>query len=138
MSERARVDGIGGVFFKARDPAALAAWYREHLGVPVAGKGTHAVFGEEATKGDDGEGSGVTIWSTFPADTSYFGGGPGGWMINYRVSDLDAMLAKLRAAGVTVADEVQDGEYGRFGWATDPEGNRFELWQPPKAAGDHR
>ena len=138
MSDRPRVDGIGGVFFKARDPGARAAWYGEHLGVPVAGTGTHAVFGEDATTPDGADGSAVTIWSTFPADTSYFGGGPTGWMINYRVPDLDAMLGQLRAAGVSVSDEVQDGEYGRFGWATDPEGNRFELWQPPRAAGARR
>jgi len=66
--------------------------------------------------------------------TASNGAGPAGWMINYRVADLDAMLAQLRAAGVWVADEVQESEYGRFGWAADPEGTRFELWQPPAAA----
>jgi predicted enzyme related to lactoylglutathione lyase len=131
MAARVRVTGIGGVFFKARDPVALAAWYREHLGVPVAPDGTHALFAADAD-GDDAAGTAaVTVWSTFPADTAYFGAGSAGWMINYRVPDLDAMLAQLRAAGVWVADEVQDGEYGRFGWAADPEGSRFELWQPP-------
>ena len=123
MDARVRVDGIGGVFFRARAPVALAAWYREHLGVPVAPDGTHALL---AAAPDPG-----TVWSAFPADTAYFGAGPASWMINYRVSDLDAMLSQLRAAGVWVADEVQDGEYGRFGWAADPEGTRFELWQPP-------
>src|SRR5580704_8997876 len=96
-----QVFGIGGVFFKARDPKALAAWYREHLGVPVE-----------------------------PADTSYFGSGPAPFMVNYRVRNLDAMLAQLRAAGAQVDDRVEDYEFGRFGWATDPEGNRFELWEP--------
>jgi predicted enzyme related to lactoylglutathione lyase len=135
MGARVRVTGIGGVFFKARDPVALAAWYREHLGVPVAPDGTHALFAAEP----DGSGAAAagtaspTVWSTFPADTGYFGAGPAQWMINYRVPDLDAMLAQLRAAGAWVADEVQDGEYGRFGWAADPDGNRFELWQPPAA-----
>lgn len=133
MDARVRVAGIGGVFFKARDPVALAAWYREHLGVPVAPDGTHALFAD--TNGGDATGTPtVTVWSSFPADTTYFGSGPASWMINYRVSNLDAMLAQLRAAGVWVADEVQDGEYGKFGWAADPEGTRFELWQPPTAA----
>lgn len=131
MDGRVQVAGIGGVFFKARDPVALAAWYREHLGVPVAPDGTHAVFTAGADGGDAAGPPAMTVWSAFPADTAYFGAGPGGWMINYRVADLDAMLTQLRAAGAWVADEVQDGEYGRFAWAADPEGNRFELWQPP-------
>jgi predicted enzyme related to lactoylglutathione lyase len=124
------VTGIGGVFFKARDPVTLAAWYREHLGVPVASDGTHALFTAGADEGGAGT-PGVTVWSPFPADTTYFGAGSASWMINYCVPDLDAMLAHLRAAGVWVADEVQESEYGRFGWAADPEGTRFELWQPP-------
>ena len=131
MGARVRVAGIGGVFFKARDPVALAAWYGEHLGVAVAPGGTHALFVGGPEGGDDAGAPVVTVWSPFPADTAYFGGGPAGWMINYRVPDLDAMLAQLRAAGVWVADEVQETAQGRFGWAADPEGTRFELWQPP-------
>ena len=134
MDARVQVAGIGGVFFKARDPAALAAWYREHLGVAGAPDGTHALFAADPGGGDAAGTPVVTVWSAFPADTAYFGAGPAGWMINYRVADLDAMLAQLRAAGVWVADEVQESEYGRFGWAADPEGTRFELWQPPAAA----
>ena len=134
MDARVRVAGIGGVFFKARDPVALAAWYREHLGVPVAPDGTHALFAADPAGGTAAGPPVVTVWSAFPADTAYFGAGPAGWMINYRVPDLDAMLAQLRAAGGWVADEVQEGEYGRFAWAADPEGNRFELWQPPAVA----
>jgi predicted enzyme related to lactoylglutathione lyase len=72
----------------------------------------------------------VTVWSAFEADTGYFGPGSSGLMVNYRVDDLDAMLAQLRAAGAEVLDRVEEYEYGRFGWAVDPEGNRFELWQP--------
>jgi predicted enzyme related to lactoylglutathione lyase len=115
--------GIGGIFFKARDPKALAAWYREHLGVPVDAGQTYGAFASAAA----GESA---VWSTFPADTKYFGTGPSPFMVNYRVRDLDALLAQLRAAGVTVDDRVEDYDYGRFGWAVDPEGNRFELWQP--------
>lgn len=129
---RAHVTGIGGVFFKARDPAALAAWYREHLGVPVEAGGAHAMFGAGPDGRDAAGAQLLTVWSAFPADTAYFGAGPAGWMVNYRVADLDAMLAQLRAAGVWVADAVQEESYGRFGWAADPEGTRFELWEPPQ------
>jgi predicted enzyme related to lactoylglutathione lyase len=118
-----RVRGVGGVFFKARDPKALAAWYREHLGVPVEEGQTYGAF--ESVGGGE-----QTVWSTFPANTPYFGPVGAGWMVNYRVADLDAMLAQLRAAGVEVDERVEDYDYGRFGWAADPEGNRFELWEP--------
>ena len=128
---RVRVTGIGGVFFKARDPVALAAWYREQLGVDVSPGGTHAMFTADPQASDGGT---PTVWSTFPADTKYFGPGPAGWMINYVVADLDAMVAQLRAAGGWVSDDVQESEYGRFAWATDPDGTRFELWQPPTDA----
>jgi predicted enzyme related to lactoylglutathione lyase len=114
-----RVTGIGGVFFKARDPAKLAAWYHEQLGVEFTSPGV-AVFGP----------TGDTVWSPFPQETSYFGG-ERTFMVNYRVVNLDRMLAQLRAAGVPVDEKVDRSEYGNFGWATDPEGNRFELWEPP-------
>ena len=123
MSQRQAVLGIGGVFFKARDPA-LAAWYREHLGIPVADNGT---FGAIIDQG------GTTVWATFPADTQYFAPSTAPFMLNYRVSDLDAMLVQLRAAEIAVEDKIEESDFGRFGWACDPEGNRFELWQPPAA-----
>jgi predicted enzyme related to lactoylglutathione lyase len=119
-----RVLGFGGVFFKARDPKVLAAWYREHLGVPVEPGQTYGAF-TSAAAGEQ------AAWSAFPADTKYFGPGPAPFMVNYRVRNLDALLAQLRAAGTPVDDRVEDyGDLGRFGWATDPEGNRFELWEP--------
>lgn len=118
-----RITGIGGVFFKARDPAALAAWYRDNLGVPVEEGETYAAL---TSKGPDE----MTVWSAFPHDTEYFGPPSQPAMVNYRVRDLDAMLAQLRAAGAAVEDRVDEYPYGRFGWATDPEGNRFELWEP--------
>jgi predicted enzyme related to lactoylglutathione lyase len=120
----ARVTGIGGVFFKARDPAALGAWYREHLGVPVE-EGGRAVFRW------GGETAGSTVWALFPEDTDYFGPSGSGGMINFRVEDLDRVLAELRDEGVEVLDRVEEQEYGRFGWIVDPEGHRVELWQPP-------
>lgn len=119
-----RIDGIGGVFFKAKDPEGLAAWYREHLGVPVDEGQTFAAL----TSRGPGE---MTVWSTFPDDTDYFAPGTAPFMINFRVRDLDAMLDQLREAGASVDSRIEEFEYGRFGWATDPEGNRFELWEPP-------
>lgn len=86
-----RVLGIGDVFFKARDPKVLAAWYREHLGVPVEPEQTYGAFASAVAV--------EAVWSVFPADTSYFGSGPASFMVNYRVRNLDAMLAQLRVAG---------------------------------------
>lgn len=117
-----RVTGVGGIFFKARDPEKLAAWYRQNLGLPLEAGQSYGMF--VAQEGDR------TVWSSFPADTEYFGSSSAGCMLNYRVRDLDAMLEQLRAAGAVVEDRVEEYEYGRFGWAADPEGNRFELWQP--------
>jgi predicted enzyme related to lactoylglutathione lyase len=128
-----RVTGIGGIFFRAPDPAALVAWYRDHLGIePHWEAGT--VFAWRRAEAPDEHGT--TVWSAFPEDTTYFGPGPQSFMINYRVDDLDAMIAQLRAAGAWVDEKVEESEYGRFGWAKDPEGNRFELWQPPREAGE--
>lgn len=120
-----RVLGVGGIFFKARDPAALAAWYREHLGVPVEEGQVYGSFSSTGA-GD------VTVWSVFKDDTQYFAPSTAPFMVNYRVADLEAMLAQLRAAGAVVDERVEEYEYGRFGWASDPEGNRFELWEPPR------
>jgi catechol 2,3-dioxygenase-like lactoylglutathione lyase family enzyme len=133
MQHNHAVTGIGGIFFKARDPKALAAWYRDHLGVPVADATTYAAF---AARPDGTDASGArleTVWSTMPVSTTYFAPSEASFMVNYRVADLDAMLAQLRAAGVWVDDKIDDSELGRFGWGADPEGNRFELWQPPRA-----
>jgi predicted enzyme related to lactoylglutathione lyase len=120
-----RVTGIGGVFFRARDPRALGAWYAENLGISLEDHGSALFTAEE---GDQ------TVWSPFASDTDYFGRRDQQCMVNFRVRDLDAMRAQLREAGADVDDRVEDSEYGRFGWAADPEGNRFELWQPPAAA----
>ena len=123
-----RVTGIGGIFFKARDPKALAAWYREHLGIPVEEWGGAAF----RWAGDSNPGSvGTTIWNPFNADTTYFAPSEAGFMVNYRVADLHALLAALRAEGVEVVGDPQDSEYGKFGWVLDPEGNKLELWEPP-------
>lgn len=118
---RERVTAIGGVFFRARDPEGLAAWYERHLGVPREADQTYAVF---TTSRD------AHVWSTFPEDTDYWPAGKQA-MVNFVVRDLDAMLAQLRAEGVEVEENLQEiAGIGRFGWATDPEGNRLELWEP--------
>jgi predicted enzyme related to lactoylglutathione lyase len=115
-----RVTGIGGVFLRARDPAALSAWYAEHLGLALED------WGGAVIRYAGGE---SLVWAPFASDTEYFGRLDQQAMVNYRVGDLDAMLAQLRAAGVP-AEGPREHENGRFAWATDPEGNRFELWQP--------
>ena len=114
-----RVVGIGGYFVRAADPAALGAWYRDCLGLDAD---EHGLWRQV---------DGPTVFATFEPGTDYFGSRDQRTMINFRVRDLDAMLAQLRRQGADVAPETEDMEgVGRFGWVTDPEGNRVELWQP--------
>lgn len=123
----ARVTGIGGVFFKARDMARMKAWYRETLGLPL---GEESYWPFEWRDRDDAERIGSTVWSLFPADTTYFDPGGSPLMVNYRVDNLEELLDELRAKGVQVIDKIHDLEFGRFGWIMDPEGNKIELWEP--------
>jgi catechol 2,3-dioxygenase-like lactoylglutathione lyase family enzyme len=119
----AKVTGIGGIFFRALDPEALTDWYRSHLGITQPDV---AVWMQE---------TGPTVFSPFKADTDYFAPDRQ-WMLNLRVDDLPAMIAQLRAAGITVetrADWDGDGSYGTFARIHDPEGTPIELWQPPAA-----
>jgi len=115
-----RVVGIGGVFLRSPDPETLRAWYETRLGISIS------EWGGNVFVADPGD---ATVWSIFPRETEY-------WpaeqqtMVNYRVRDLEAMLAQLREAGVEVDERVEEQEFGRFGWAVDPDGNRFELWEP--------
>jgi len=118
-----RVTGIGGVFIKARDPEALREWYRRHLGLEVLEWGGVAFPWHDP--------AGVTIWNLFPADSEYFNPSPAPFMINYRVDDLAALLAALKAEGCAVDERTEASEFGKFGWVMDPEGNRIELWEPP-------
>jgi len=114
-----RVLGIGGYFLRAAEPAALGAWYREYLGLDAD---EHGLWHPD---------EGPTVFATFESDTDYLGPRDQQTMLNFRVRDLDAMLDQLRAKGATVSDDVQEYDgVGRFGWVTDPEGNRVELWQP--------
>ena len=123
----ARVTGIGGIFFKGREPDALSAWYREHLEIEIDDDHVSTFRWREH---DEPGREASTVWSIFPGDTTYFGPGATPFMINYRVADLDAVLAKLRDQGVEIDEKHEDSQYGRFAWIVDPEGNRIELWQP--------
>ena len=115
------------MFVRSPDPVALAAWYARHLGMPTERYGG-ATFRWSA--GATPERPGSTTWAAFPADTRYFGSPAQQAMVNFRVDDLDVLLAALRSAGVEVLDEVEDSEYGRFAWCVDCDGNRVELWEP--------
>ena len=123
-----RVTGIGGIFFKAKDPVALRAWYQKHLGIPVQD------WGGAAFRWSDGNGNptaGTTIWSISGEGGNYFASGTSSFMVNYRVADLQALIHGLREEGCDVVDKTEESEYGRFGWVVDPEGNKVELWEPP-------
>ena len=123
-----RVTGIGGIFFSAKDPKALRAWYQRHLGIDVQAWGGTAFTWADA----DGQPmKGTTVWSIGVADGKHFAPSPSTFMINYRVEDLGPLLQALRDEGCNVLEKTEDSEYGKFGWVMDPEGNKFELWQPP-------
>lgn len=123
-----RVTGIGGIFFKSRDPGALRAWYERHLGVEVQEWGG-AVFRWADADGNPVAGS--TVWNVSAAGSEYFAPSAAPFMVNYRVADLHGLLAALRDEGCDVLNKVEESEFGRFGWVLDPEGNKVELWEPP-------
>jgi glyoxylase I family protein len=114
-TEKERVTGIGGFFFRAHDPEALARWYQDHLGI------SSPAWQQEA---------GRTSFTAFPETTKYFGDPQKVWMLNFRVRDLDKMVAQLRTAGIEVKVDPQSYPYGRFASMHDPEGNPIQLWQP--------
>ena len=122
-----RVTGIGGIFIKARDPAALGAWYKAHLGIDVQSWGG-AAFEWADEKGAPVKGT--TVWSV--SKGSNFAPSSAPFMVNYRVADLRGLVAALQAEGCEVVGKVEESEYGIFGWVMDPEGNKVELWQPPE------
>jgi predicted enzyme related to lactoylglutathione lyase len=121
------IRGVGGVFFKVTNPERMAQWYQEHLGIESSDGSAefHWREDDQASKRPPGR----TVWALFPKDTSYLGASDRGFMINYCVHDLHALLEHLRSKGVTI-EGTEDFEYGRFAWITDPEGNRIELWEP--------
>ena len=116
------VTGIGGLFFRSKNPAATAQWYKEQLGVDlVPADYSQQPWAQEA---------GPTVLAPFPQDSEYFGDATKQWMINFRVSDLDAMVAQLRAATIEVSVDPENYPNGRFARLRDPEGNPIELWEP--------
>jgi predicted enzyme related to lactoylglutathione lyase len=123
-----RVTGIGGIFFKARDPVALRDWYRRHLGIDVQPWGG---TGFRWTDADGKPVAGTTVWSIGDAAGDDYSPSQASFMVNYRVADLCSLLQVLREEGCQVLDKTDDSEYGKFGWVIDPEGNKVELWQPP-------
>lgn len=122
-----RVTGLGGIFFKARDPKTLGAWYRDHLGLEVTDWG-----GVIFPWGGADSPPGMTLWSPFAQDTNYMAPSSAPFMVNFRVANLDGLLAALRSEGCNVLDKSETSEQGKFGWVIDPEGNKVELWQPPE------
>lgn len=124
-----RVTGIGGIFFKAKDPAKLGEWYAKNLDIELEGAEPMSNF--HWRDSDNPERLGMTVWSLFAHDSKYFGSDSAQFMINYRVSDLEALLVALKQAGVEILREMEDTPYGRFAAIKDPEGNGIELWQPP-------
>ena len=123
-----RVTGIGGIFFSAKDPAALRAWYKRHLGIDVQDWGGASFDWADA---DGNPVKGTTAWLIGKDDGKHFAPSRSTFMVNYRVDDLDALLEALREEGCEVLDETEDSDFGKFGWVMDPEGNKVELWQPP-------
>lgn len=121
----AKVLGLGGVFFKSKDPKTLAGWYAEWLGLAVDPSYNGVSFPLK-----DANDEAYNVWGVFDASTDYFDPSPQQFMINLMVDDLDGMLARVAEGGGTVVGETQDYEYGRFGWFLDPDGNKVELWQP--------
>lgn len=127
--QKGRALGVGGVFFRSPDPGRLAKWYGDTLGLVTEAWGsTHGTSFSPEGMPDNA----FTVWSTFAADTEYFGDPQQSFMINLVVDDLDAALANVEAAGGEVIPEKEEHDFGRFGWIIDPDGNRVELWEPPE------
>jgi len=124
-----RVTGLGGFFFKCVDAKRQMDWYRKHLGIPLNEE--YGGWNFEWSNPDDPKEKGMTVFSLFPDTTDYFGPSPQRFMFNFRVKDLDALLAALAAEGVKIDPKRDDAPYGRFAWIYDPEGNKIELWEPP-------
>ncbi len=123
-----RVTGLGGLFFKTKDPKATKEWYGKHLGLPIDDYG--CTFWWKDKQGNDCS----TQWSPFKDDTTYFAPSDKEFMMNFRVENLTALLKVLKAEGVTIVGKTEEYEYGKFGWILDPEGNKIELWEPVDTA----
>jgi len=124
--EMKRVTGIGGIFFKCKDPKQVKEWYKAHLGFNTDEYGAMFEWREDA----DSSKKGVTQWSPFAENTKYFEPSTKDFMINYRVEDLELLVAELQKEGVTIVDKMETYDYGKFIHILDPEGNKIELWEP--------
>ena len=123
----AKITGIGGVFFKStNDSAALAAWYQKHLGMSLEGWGGAILRWPD----DKAEDKGLTVWNVAKKETQWFSPSNSSFMINYRVDNLDEMIAQLRADGIEIIQGPESHENGKFAWIMDPDGNKVELWEP--------
>ena len=127
----AKVLGIGGVFFKSQDSKTLADWYQRWLGMPIAPE-----WGGATLRPENMPKNGFTVWSPFKDDTTYFDPSEQPFMINLVVDNLDEALKQVAQGGAMVMKEMQEEEFGRFGWFVDPEGTKIELWEPPSAKSD--
>lgn len=121
-----RVTGLGGVFFKCKDPQKTRDWYQAHLGIETDAYG--GMF--EWRQKENPKETGTTSWSPFPEDTAYFDPGQQDFMFNYRVEDLEALLTVLEAEGVKIVGKMEAFDYGKFAWIIDLDGNKVELWEP--------
>ena len=119
-----RVTGLGGFFFKTKNPEEIKNWYGKHLGLPVDNYGCS--FWWKDQEGNDA----MTQWSPFKEDTDYFNPSEKQFMMNFRVENLEELLKILKEEGVTIIGEMEEYDYGKFGWILDPEGNKIELWEP--------
>lgn len=121
-----KVTGIGGIFFKCKDPVKLKQWYADHLDFDINDYG--CVFGSD--QNEENTASGDLQWSPFDENTNYFQPSTKEFMINYRVSDIEALVSELKTEGVTILDEIETYDYGKFVHLLDPENNKIELWEP--------
>lgn len=121
-----KVTGIGGVFFKCKDPKAVNEWYKTHLGFETTPYGTSFEWMDK----DNPDKKGLTQWNAFPESTKYFEPSAKEFMINYRVENLEALIEQLKSEGVTIVDQMETYDYGKFVHIMDPEGNKIELWEP--------
>ena len=125
-ANKGHITGIGGIFFKSKDPKALAAWYKDVLGLPIES------WGGAALPTDQPDHPPVVVWNAFAQDTNYFAPSTRDYMINFAVDDMDAFLARLKEKGVTPLSRDDSDPHGSFAWIMDPDGTRIELWAPKK------
>ena len=122
----AKITGIGGVFFKAKDPKALKAWYQQHLGMQLADWGGAVLRWPD----DKAEDRGVTVWHLADQESRWFSPSESSFMINYRIDNMAEMIEQLKAGGIKIHQGPESHENGKFAWVMDPEGNKVELWEP--------